>query len=267
MADKLAGGKIAGGAKRGKGKLRVGVFGITGCAGCQLSVLFNENELPDILRSVDMVAFPFFKEENAEQGFDVAFVEGLVACEEDVETLKKLRKNAKTLVALGACAHTGCIPAYRSFTLKENYAHLLYEKVPRISDVRPTPLDAHVQVDYVIPGCPPDKNEILAFLKDIAAGRKPKEFNNPVCIECRRNNNACLLEAGKPCLGPITRGGCNAVCVNGGLECWGCRGQTNDANIPSMAGLLEKKGYSREFIRTRMRSFVGLKIPKENEVV
>lgn len=247
-------------------KLKVGVFGITGCAGCQLSVLFNENELLDIFGIVDLTAFPFVKEKNASHSFDVVFIEGLVASEEDLEKVKKLRENTRVLVALGACAHTGCIPAYRSFTLKENYGHLLYEKEERIRDVKPTPVDAHVAVDYTIPGCPPDKHEILAFLKDIVAGRKPKPFNNPVCIECRRNNNVCLLELNKPCLGPITRGGCNAVCVNGGFECWGCRGQTDDANIPTMVGLLKKKGYSKEFIRDRMRMFVGLKIPKENEV-
>jgi sulfhydrogenase subunit delta len=248
-----------------KKKLRVGFYGITGCAGCQLSVLFNEDEILSLFDVVDITAFPFIRERNIDQDFDFVFIEGLVASEGDLETAKKLREKAKVLVALGACAHTGCVPAYRNFTLKENYEHLLYAKDKGMGDIDPSPVDAHIKVDYTIPGCPPDKNEILSFIKDIAAGKEPKPYNNPVCIECRRNNNLCLLEIGRPCLGPVTRGGCNAVCINGGFECWGCRGQTDDANIPTMVRLLEGKGHSREFIRNRMRAFVGLKLPKETE--
>lgn len=248
-------------------KLNVGFYGLTGCAGCQLSVLFNEDELLNLFNLIHVTAFPFVKGRNIDQEFDFLFTEGLVASQMDMETLKKLRARTKTLVALGACAHTGCVPAYRTFTLKENYEHLLYTKKPGIEDVEPTPLDRYVKVDYTIPGCPPDKREILTFIKDVVTGKEPKPYNNPVCIECRRNNNLCLLEIGKPCLGPITRGGCNAVCVNGGFECWGCRGHTDDANVERMVKLLEEKGYSKEFIRDRMRIFVGLKIPEKTEAI
>lgn len=250
-----------------KPKLNVGFYGLTGCAGCQLSVLFNEDEILDVFNLVKISAFPFVKEVNIDHHFDFLFVEGLVASRQDLETVQKLRQRADTLVALGACAHTGCVPAYRTYTLKENYEHLFYAKDRIIEDVGPAPVDKFVHVDFTIPGCPPDKHEILTFLKDVAAGRTPKPFNNPVCVECRRNNNACLLESGKPCLGPITRGGCNAVCINGGFECWGCRGHTDDANVERMVKLLESKGYSKEFIRDRMRIFVGLKIPEASQAI
>jgi len=240
-------------------KLKVGFYGITGCAGCQLSVIFNEDEIMDMLGLVDVHAFPFIKEENLEEEFDLVFMEGMVADNEDLKKLKKVRAHTKKLVALGACAHTGCIPAYRFWTLKENYAHLLYEKQEHIKDLDPSPVDKHVIVDYTIPGCPPDKDEIKNFIKAFVQGKEPTAYNNPVCIECRRNNNVCLLEIGKPCLGPITKGGCNSVCVNGGLECWGCRGPSEDANIQAHMDLLKKKGFSEEFVKKRMRSFVGLK--------
>ena len=241
-------------------KLKVGFYGITGCAGCQLSVLFSEDDVLGLFDLVDVRAFPFLRAKNIEEEFDVVFMEGLVACEADLAVLKKLREKTKTLVALGACAHTGCVPAYRAFTLKENFVHLLFAKKPGIRELEPAPLDAHVKVDYVIPGCPPDKREILAFIQDIAAGREPKSFNNPVCVECRRNNNKCLLEDNKPCLGPITLGGCNAICINGGFECWGCRGQTDDLNIKEMISLLKSKGFSEQLLSARMRKCVGLKI-------
>ncbi len=248
-------------------KPNVGFYGLTGCAGCQLSVLFNEEEILDVFNLIKVNAFPFVKEKNIEQAFDFLFVEGLVASPRDLETLLTLRQNSKVLIALGACAHTGCVPAYRTFTLKENYEHLLYAKDRPISDVSPSPVDKFVHIDDTIPGCPPDKQEILAFIKDLVAGKTPKPYNNPVCIECRRNTNQCLLEIGKPCLGPITRGGCNSVCINGGFECWGCRGHTDDANVERMVQLLVSKGFSKEFIRDRMRTFVGLKIPPAAEEI
>ncbi|NQV08496.1 sulfhydrogenase 1 subunit delta [Candidatus Woesearchaeota archaeon] len=248
-------------------KLKIGFYGITGCAGCQLSFIFNEDELLSLIDLIDLRAFPFIKEFNLEEKFDYVFIEGLVANKNDLKTLKKLREKADKLVALGACAHTGCVPAYRNFTLKENYKHLLYMKRTEIQDVKPTPVDTHVNVDYTIPGCPPDKNEIMNFIKDIVKGKEPKINNNPVCVECRRNNNVCLLDVGKPCLGPITRGGCNSVCTNGKFECWGCRGLTDDADIKLLVKLLKEKGFSEKIIKQRMRSFVGLKLPNLEKIM
>ena len=45
---------------------------------------------------------------------DVAFVEGVVATERDLETLKEIRARAKTLVALGTCAVWGGLPAMQN---------------------------------------------------------------------------------------------------------------------------------------------------------
>ena len=248
-------------------KLKIGVFSITGCAGCQLSIIFNEEELLDVIQLVDLKAFPFVKEVNPEEQFDYVFMEGLVADNEDLEVLKKVRDHTKYLVSLGACACTGCIPAYRQFTLKENYEHLLYKKQEAIQDVEPTPIDMHVRVDYYIPGCPPDKKEILTFVKNVVLGVVPKPYESPVCIECRRNGNQCLLDLGKPCLGPITAGGCNAVCINGGFECWGCRGPTKDMHLDLMINILRDKGFDDKFIADRMRTFVGLKMPMLEKVL
>jgi sulfhydrogenase subunit delta len=248
-------------------KLKLGFFGITGCAGCLLSVIFNEDEILDLLKLVELKAFPFIKEVNASEDFDYIFVEGLVASEEDLAVLLELRKNSKYLVAMGACSCTGCVPAYRQFTLKENYEHLLYKKDRDVADVEPTPIDVHVLVDHYIPGCPPSKREIINFIKSIAMNKQPKPYTSPVCVECRRNDNECLLDKGKPCLGPITAGGCNSVCVNGGLECWGCRGPTDDINLKLMIRILRHKGFDDKFIEDRLRTFAGLKLPMLEDVM
>ena len=244
-----------------KKKLKVGFYGITGCAGCLLSVIFNEDEILNIIDIINLRAFPFVKEVNIDEKFDYIFMEGLVADNENLETLKKARENTTFLVSLGACASTGCVPAYRHYTLKENYEHLLFKKQKELRDVSPTPIDAHVKVDYYIPGCPPDKKEILTFIKKIVIGIEPKPYESPVCVECRKNGNACLLDQGKPCIGPITAGGCNAVCINGGFECWGCRGPTKDMNLDLMIKMLKDRGFDEKFISDRLTTFVGLKMP------
>ncbi len=221
----------------------------------------------DLIDLIDLRAFPFVKEVNRNDSFDFVFIEGLVASKEDIEDVELLRKNSKFVVSLGACASTGCIPAYRQFTLKENYEHLLYKKVEELQDVTPTPIEAHIKVDYYIPGCPPNKKEIVSFIKKIARGVEPRAHESPVCIECRRNGNECLLDIGKPCLGPITAGGCESVCINGGLECWGCRGPSKDMNLPLMIQVLKSKGYDSKFIQDRMRTFAGLKLPMLESVM
>jgi len=251
----------------GKQKLTFGFYAITGCQGCLLSVIFNEDEILDLLKLIKLKAFPFIKEVNPDDSFDYVFIEGLVANNEDLTVLKKLRKNARYVISLGSCACTGCVPSYRHYTLKKNYEHLLYKKDVSIKDIPPTPIDAHVKVDYYIPGCPPDKKQILKFIKDIVMGKQPRLCQNPVCVECRRNNNQCLLDLGRACLGPITLGGCNAVCINGGFECWGCRGPTTDMNLELMVDILREKGFSDKFIMDRMRTFVGLKMPMLERVM
>jgi coenzyme F420-reducing hydrogenase gamma subunit len=227
-----------------------------------LSVAFNEDEVLDIFNLVDVVEYRFVSDPAEEKPeLDIALMEGMVASQRDIEFLKEVRARTKVLVALGTCAHTGNIPAYRKWAPQENLKRLQFEKTEDIADMQPMPIDAFVQVDATIPGCPPNRREVLEVIKALVIGKGYRPYTMPVCVECRRNNNMCLLEANKPCLGPITTGGCFAICVNAGLECWGCRGQTADANLDAFMKMLEGKGFKRDFIVERMRTFVGLKIP------
>ena len=182
-------------------------------------------------------------------------MEGLVACEEDLRTLQDIRARTTHLIALGACAHTGCVPAYRDYTLKEDYQHLLFTKRDFIKDLDPSPLHEHIAVDYTIPGCPPDRQEILRAIVALVHGTVPLPYRDPVCVECRRNGTVCLLEQGKLCLGPVTRGGCHAVCTTGNFECWGCRGFTDDANFVALASLLRANGFTDDDVTRRMHAF------------
>tara|TARA_Y100000310_G_scaffold313012_1_gene360886 strand:+ start:3805 stop:4596 length:792 start_codon:yes stop_codon:yes gene_type:complete len=246
-------------------KPKVGFYGITGCAGCLLSAIFNEDDILPLTKIVDIVAFPFIKEKKDESGFDIVFMEGLVASKEDLRVLKEIREKTKVLVSLGACACTGGVPAFRNFIQHDDYQRLVFHKRMKLEDLEPSPIDKHVKVEYYLPGCPPDKNEILTFIKDLALGKKPKRYDKPVCFECRLNKNKCFLDKGELCLGPVTVGNCNSVCVNGGLVCWGCRGPTPDANFETLISLLHEKGIDIVNIRDRMKAFVGLKLPEEEK--
>jgi len=46
---------------------------------------------------------------------------------------------------------------------------------------------------------------------------------------------ACLLDQGMICLGPVTRGGCGAACPKAGMPCTGCLGPTPHAGDPGLA--------------------------------
>jgi sulfhydrogenase subunit delta len=243
-------------------KPRVGFFDLTGCNGCVLSFVFNEDELLALCQRMNISQFRLVTSKKEDTKLDVAFVEGLVATKKDLEILKDIRNRSKTLVAFGTCACTGCIPACIHFSDKDNCALLAYEKNSDATDLPATPLKEHVAVDFFLPGCPPNKKQLASFIKDILLGKTPADYDKPVCFECRLNENKCLLEEKKLCLGPITRGGCDAACINGKMECWGCRSTIPDTNFKLIEELFEEKGFSKENIRERLRTFIGLELEK-----
>jgi sulfhydrogenase subunit delta len=242
-------------------KAKVGFYGITGCAGCLLSVAFNEAELLDIVGAVDIVAFPFIKGKNSDEPLDIAFIEGVVVSNDDMDVLKKLRERAKVVVALGACACEGNIPAMRNFADEKEIDYLKYDKNYQNQDIgKPVPIHKVIQVEYFLPGCPPDREEIKKFIKDILLGKKFRNYKDPVCVECRLKDNNCLLDSNVICLGSITRGNCAAVCPNHGLKCYGCRGLTDDANFEEFFDLMEKKGFSAKDVKKIMDTFMALSV-------
>lgn len=109
------------------------------------------------------------------------------------------------------------------------------------------PLNKVVDVDYYLPGCPPPAELVLNAVKAIASGNLPPKGSVlapdlAVCDECPRkkedkhiteikriidhvpDQEKCLLEQGFICMGPATRGGCGAQCINANMPCTGCGG-------------------------------------------
>jgi sulfhydrogenase subunit delta len=242
-------------------KPKVGFYAITSCQGCLLSVIFNEDEILDIADALDIVAFPFIKGQNSDNPLDICFIEGTVVSKDDLEMVQKLRDRAKVVIALGTCACHGDIPALRNFADEKELTYLKYEKRDQISDIaKPAPISKFIGVDYCVPGCPPDRDEIKQFIKEILLGKEFRNCPDPVCRECRLRENGCLLDYGKICLGPLMRGGCSAVCTTYGFECYGCRGLTDDSNFEEYFKLLEEKGFSPVEVKKHMETFVGLEV-------
>ncbi|MBD3164108.1 NADH:ubiquinone oxidoreductase [Candidatus Woesearchaeota archaeon] len=243
-------------------KPKVGFYDLTGCQGCLLSVIFNENEILDMLSKIDVKEFRFIMDEKYSGKLDVCFVEGTVVNKEDEKVLGKLRERSKILVALGACACHGNIPALRNFADEKKLDYLKYEKKhEQMQDMeKPMPIAKFVNVDYSIPGCPPDRDEIKKFIKEILLGKEFRNYSDPVCRECRLFENGCLIDDGQICLGPLTKGGCHAVCTTNGFKCYGCRGVTDDANFEGYFRLLEEKGKTDVQIKKHMETFAGIEI-------
>src|SRR5208283_416077 len=93
-------------------KPKVGIFGLTGCAGDQLVILNCEDQLLDLVALVDIRDFLMASSENqTDCQLDIALVEGAVCTKRDAARLLAIRKRSKFLVALGTCAVWGGVPA------------------------------------------------------------------------------------------------------------------------------------------------------------
>ncbi len=243
-----------------KNKLKIGIYELTGCAGDALLILDCEKELINIFKAADIQSFLMAKSDNIDGELDVALVEGSVTTEKEEKEILDIRKRAKVVVAIGICSCFGGIqaafldPKEWEKRYKEVYGDV---KMSHTKAVHSKPIDAYIKVDYYLPGCPIGREQFLSTFNRIIRGNPPELFRFPVCVECKWNENDCLLNKDIPCLGPVTRAGCGSVCINHNLPCVGCWGPVEEANFTSEFQLLREKGYSPEFIKKKMANFSG----------
>ncbi len=114
-------------------------------------------------------------------------------------------------------------------------------------------LDQVIAVDYYIPGCPPTPKLTRVAIDALLSGNLPPRGavlapDIALCDECPRKASKpadlkyeafrrphlttldpekCLLAQGVVCMGPATRGGCGAACINGYMPCTGCFGPSS----------------------------------------
>lgn len=209
-------------------KKSLAIFSLTSCEGCQFAILRHCEKFQALLNFYNVANFSLVQKDNVPGPYDVALVEGTPESEKEIGLLKSIRRESDVLIAMGCCAHLGGIQSERN-RLPKKYIHK--------KDVKTVP--EIVKTDYILPGCPIDYNEFFKCLMDIYWGKVFRLSDHSVCFECRENENECLIKQGKACLGPVTRGGCNSICVNGGEMCFGCRGALDQANFEKMIEILE----------------------------
>lgn len=237
-------------------KPKVAFFDFAGCEGCQLDILnLTPEEVVGLVAAVDIVNFREVMTERSEN-YDIAFVEGSMTRASDVIRLQEIRKNAKIVVALGACACIGGINCLKNHLPMEEALRIVYGKDAKYYDTIPAqPINAIVPIDYYIRGCPPQPGEFLKVVKALLLGKEPEIPNYPVCVECKMAGNICVFERGMTCIGPVTRAGCGAICINGGRHCWGCRGLVDEPNTSSEKAILAKYGLTVEQVTDKFKIF------------
>jgi sulfhydrogenase subunit delta len=246
--------------KNKEDKLKIGIFELTGCAGDALLILDCEKELIDLFKAADIQSFLMAKSDNIDGKLDIAFVEGSVSTEREKKELLDVRKRTKKVVAIGICACFGGIQAafLDQKEWKKNFKEVYGEiEMTHTMPVHSKPIDAYIEVDYYLPGCPISKEQFLSTFNRILRGNPPELYRFPVCVECKWNENDCLLNKDIPCLGPVTRAGCSSTCINHYLPCVGCWGPVEEANLTSEFQLLREKGFDYDFIKKKMANFSG----------
>jgi len=58
-----------------------------------------------------------------------------------------------------------------------------------------------------------------------------------------------------PCLGPVTKAGCGAICPRFGRDCYACYGPSSDANTTALVNRFEGFGMLPEEIVRRFSLF------------
>ena len=263
-----------------KPKLKLAIYWGAACGGCCVSVLDTHEKLLDIVAAADPVFWPIamdikYKdvENMPDQFIDLTLFNGAVRNSENKHMAEVLRKKTKVLVAYGACAYMGGIPGLANFFSKEGiYNRVFEESETTVNPEKITPqpeynvaegtlhipeffndvytLNQVVDVDYFIPGCPPQSERLLEVFGAVVNGTELPPKGSVVganektnCDECKRkktdnkhikkfyrpweiqdDKDTCFLEQGVICMGPATRGGCGVRCVEGNSPCRGCYG-------------------------------------------
>jgi len=274
-------------------KPKLAIYWAASCGGCEISILAINEKILDVAAAFDIVFWPCAAdgkvrdvEKMADGAIDVCLFNGGIRTSEQEYMAQLMRRKSKVLVAFGSCASEGCIPGLANMNTREEIFDEVYAKSPSIEnpkDLRPqaeTPmpegklhlpvfydtlktLGQTVEVDYYLPGCPPEADNIWKAVTAIVSGQLPPRgsvigVNTTVCDECKRKRtekkikafkrtweiipdpDTCLLEQGLLCCGIATRAGCGALCPQVNSPCIGCHGANEgveDFGARMMTGL------------------------------
>jgi len=232
-----------------KSKPKIAICDFTDCEGCEVELISLREKFLAIEKRLDIVDWRLGQEKKEKGPFFAAIIEGAPITQYEIDTLKFLRENSKYIFSLGACASLAGIPGIIKKEEREKWCQKIYGKNYKSQCIDALPLSAYVKVDFLIHGCPVNPDEVVRILEELLAGRKPEKRGYSVCFECKLAGNECRLINKKPCLGPITQGGCGAVCVSGGSSCYGCFGFQEEPNTKGLLKVLGKFAGPKEIER------------------
>jgi F420-non-reducing hydrogenase small subunit len=259
-------------------KLKLALYWAASCGGCDIAIVELREKILALDAAADILFWPCamdFKykdvEAMAEGQIDVCLFNGAIRNCENEEMAHLLREKSKVLVAFGSCAHQGGIPGLANLFDRESIFQRAYLEalsvdnpegilpqtsyqmpegevsIPELYDTVKA-LGQVVDVDYFVPGCPPQAPQIWAVVEAILGGQLPPKgsvvggLERTVCDECKHKREEkhieefyrpheiipdpehCLFDQGIICAGPATRGGCGALCPSVNMPCRGCYG-------------------------------------------
>lgn len=248
-------------------KPRIAVHKFSSCDGCQLAFLNLGETLLQLARQVEIVHFAEAGYVDENQRVDIAFVEGSISTPRELERIAAIRANSKFLITIGACATSGGLQALRNLADKDAWVAGIYAQPHTIELLKEsTAIADHVKVDLELWGCPVTSRQVLAAVRSLLFGVLPAEESDKVCLECKRREQVCVMVTrSEPCLGPVTRTGCGAICPSVGRDCYGCFGPAEALNTHSLAQRFAGFGLLPEAIARRFLLIHSHKEPLQSE--
>ena len=229
--------------------------------GCQVQMTNMDDQLLDVLGQFELSYWQLASSGHLPAVYDVAVIEGAVTTLEHVELLKRVRATASTVILIGACAVQGGIPGLAADGFDDRLACVYGEDgslLKCVAGISPRPVDAIIDVDYRVPGCPIQPTEFVAVLQRALMGLSDQLSRDPMCASCKVAENQCFYERGIVCLGMVTRSGCGAKCISLGRPCTGCRCIAADANLEYARQVLVERGLNPDRLATALELYNSL---------
>ncbi len=285
-------------------KPKLAMYWASSCGGCEISVVNLHEKILELDSHFDFFFCPCLLDTKISAvrdlpagGLALTLFNGAIRTEENEAMAKLLRAKSKVLIAFGACSSSGSIPALSNLHSRKDHLRTIYLEGPTLDNAAgviprertealegvlelPTffstvkTLAQTVDVDYSIPGCPPEPHQIWRVIEAVIQGLPlpPRGSvlgggDSTVCQECTRtrqqksvtnfhrkyeidpDRESCLLEQGLVCMGVATRDGCRALCPAVNMPCTGCYGPPEGVvnqgakMIGALGSVLELGGY------------------------
>jgi F420-non-reducing hydrogenase small subunit len=203
-------------------RLKIGMYWAASCGGCDIALLEIGENILKLVELADVVFWPCvadFKYADVagypDDHLHVCFFNGGIRNSEQEQVARMLRRKSQCLIAFGACASDGGIPALANLKTPKGIFSAAYMENPSLDNpggLEPRPLTECpegdleiprfypqvlrlgdvVPVDYELPGCPPHADRVWETIEELVAGRLPLKGDGgkvgckykSVCDEC-----------------------------------------------------------------------------------